>query len=176
MTWHLTRWKNWQHMAKIIILVGKTMNPSSENIPKEQLYNTRSGKTASQETTNFLLTCKQIGSNAREKFIEEDIADKKCFEKKIVPGEGQHICKWRYKIYCKEWQKQVGWGEYQKRFIWKYIVLFCTAKKKRYRGILTYPLTLILLTLHYIDGWRSYCWWNVVSALYFQFTWNIWIC
>ena len=85
--------KNSQNIAKIIALIDTTMNSFSENIPKEQLYNIGSGRAASQETTNFLLTCKQIGSNAREKFIEECIADNKRFEKKIVQAEGQHTCK-----------------------------------------------------------------------------------
>ena len=71
--------KNSQNIAKIIALIDTTMNPFSENIPKEQLYNIGSGRAASQETTNFLLTCKQIGSNAREKFI----TDNKRFEKKL---------------------------------------------------------------------------------------------
>ena len=44
-------------MAKIVALIDTTMNPFSENIPKEQLYNIGSGKVASQETTNFLLIC-----------------------------------------------------------------------------------------------------------------------
>ena len=39
------------------------------------------GKAASQETTNFLLTCKQIRSNSREKIIKECTADSKRFKK-----------------------------------------------------------------------------------------------
>ena len=85
--------KNSQNMAKIITLIDTTMNPFSENIPKEQQYNIGSGKAASHKTINFLLTCKQIGSNAREKIIEECIADNKQFEKKLSKTEGQHICK-----------------------------------------------------------------------------------
>ena len=49
--------KNSQNMAKTVALIDTTMNPFSENIPKEQLYNIGSGKVASQETTNFLLIC-----------------------------------------------------------------------------------------------------------------------
>ena len=49
--------KNSQNMAKIVSLIDTTMNPFSENIPKEQLYNIGSGKVASQQTTNFLLIC-----------------------------------------------------------------------------------------------------------------------
>ena len=61
--------KNSQNMVKIITLIDTTKKPFSENIPKEYLYNIGSGKAISQETTNFLLTCKQIGSNAKN-FIE----------------------------------------------------------------------------------------------------------
>ena len=52
--------ENSPKMAKIIIIIDKTMNPFSENIPKEQLYNISSDKAVSQKTTNFLFTCKQI--------------------------------------------------------------------------------------------------------------------
>ena len=45
--------KNLPEQAKIIALIDTTMNPFSENFPKEQLYNNGSGKAASQETTNF---------------------------------------------------------------------------------------------------------------------------
>ena len=77
-------------MAKIITLTDTTMNPFSENIPKEYLYNIGSGKAISQETTNFLLTCKQIGSNAKN-FIEGCIADNKRLEKNCPSRRSVHL-------------------------------------------------------------------------------------
>ena len=71
--------------------------------------------------------------------------------KKIVQAEGQHICKRRYNACCEEWQREVGLGEDGKRFVRKHIVL-STAKKNRYGGVLTYPLTPLPLSLCHIDG------------------------
>ena len=48
-----------------------------------------------------------------------------------MPAEGLHICKWRYKIICVEWQRQFGWDEEGKRFASKYIITR-TGKKNKY--------------------------------------------
>ena len=53
--------------------------------------------------------------------------------KKVVQAEGLHICKRRYKMSCEEWQRQFGWGEDGKGFVWKYIMP-STAKKNKYGG------------------------------------------
>ena len=53
--------------------------------------------------------------------------------KKVVLAEGLHICKWRHTIKCEEWQRQVGWDEEEKGFIWTYIIP-STQKKNKYEG------------------------------------------
>ena len=60
------------------------MNPFSETVPKDELFNISSGKAASSETSKFLLGCQKLGSDAREKFIKECRADEKRFEQKIT--------------------------------------------------------------------------------------------
>ena len=60
------------------------MNPFSDSIDKYILYNIGTGKSASKETTEFLLGVTKIGSDLHEKFISECISDPKRFEEGIT--------------------------------------------------------------------------------------------
>ena len=138
-------------MAKIIIIIDKTMNPFSENIPKEQLYNISSDKAVSQKTTNFLFTCKQIVWNAREKFIEECITDKKRFEKKLSKQKVSPSANESIKFVARS-----GKGNLVKvrmeTDLFGSIMYLAVQRKIDVGEVLTYPLTTIPLSLCHIDG------------------------
>ena len=59
------------------------MNPFSESIGKEILFNVGSGKAASTQTAVFLLDIVEKGCVNRDKFIQECIDQSKRFEDKI---------------------------------------------------------------------------------------------
>ena len=72
--------RNCQDLATIKTAVEEMMNPFSDSIDKYILYNIGTGKSASKETTEFLLGVTKPGSDLREKFISECISDPKRFE------------------------------------------------------------------------------------------------
>ena len=75
--------RNCGDLNKIIHLIQETMNPFLPEIQKENLYNIGSGKSASKETEKFLLNVESIGSELRERFINECISDSNRFEQRI---------------------------------------------------------------------------------------------
>ena len=73
------------------------------------------------------------------------------WQKEVVLVEGLYICKWRYKISCEEWQRQVGWDEEGKAFAWKYMIP-TTAKKNKYWGSSYLSFNTNLGVLCHIDS------------------------
>ena len=67
--------KNSTDLQKIISLIEKVVNPFSETISLDTLYNIASGEAASKETSDFLLNIKSIGSKEQDTFIQECIED-----------------------------------------------------------------------------------------------------
>ena len=59
------------------------IDPFSSEIDKQHLYNIRTGKAASKETSTFLLNVKKTGNNLREKFIGEVNGSPSRFEEPI---------------------------------------------------------------------------------------------
>ena len=76
--------KNSTDLQKIISLIEEVVNPFSETISLDTLYNIASGKAASKETSDFLFNIKAIGSKAQETFIQECIEDPIRFDHKRV--------------------------------------------------------------------------------------------
>ena len=59
------------------------MNPFSEEVNKELLFNIGTGKSSKQETAEFLLNVNKIGQKTREDFVIQCIKDPKGFEERI---------------------------------------------------------------------------------------------
>ena len=62
----------------------ENMNPFSESIGKESLFNIGSENAALTQTANFLLSIVEKGCVNRDKFIQECIDQPKRFEDKIT--------------------------------------------------------------------------------------------
>ena len=60
-----------------------SMNPFDVNVDKSYFFNIATGKSAKEETTAFLLSIYQIGSEMRQKFTEECRKEPKRFEERI---------------------------------------------------------------------------------------------
>ena len=60
------------------------MNPFSEEVNKDRLFNIGTGKSSKQEAAEFLLNVNKIGQKAQEGFIIQCITDSKRFEERIL--------------------------------------------------------------------------------------------
>ena len=65
-------------------LITDTMNPFSDDINQERLFNIATGKSTTEETCNFLLNINQLGHSLMENFIKECVEDAARFEKPIA--------------------------------------------------------------------------------------------
>ena len=72
-----------QELKKLMEAIESTMNPFSINITKERLFNISTGKAARPETENFLLNIAEIGTIARDDFIDECCNDPSRFVERI---------------------------------------------------------------------------------------------
>ena len=143
--------RNAKDIQKIITLIKETMNPFSETVPKDELFNISSGKAASSETSTFLLGCQKLGSDAREKFIKECRADEKRFEQKITQQ--------KVKTFANEGCKYVKKSKDNKiiqltmeRDLFGSILFIALQRKIDMGEILKYPLTPVPSSLCHIDG------------------------
>ena len=75
--------KNTRDLEKILRSIRENMNPFSEEVNKDILFNKGTGKSSMLETAEFLLNVNKIGQKAREDFIIQCIKDPKRFEERI---------------------------------------------------------------------------------------------
>ena len=75
--------KNTRDLEKLLRSIQENMNPFSEEVNKDLLFNIGTGKSSKQETAEFLLNVNKIGQKAREGFIIQCIKDPKRFEERI---------------------------------------------------------------------------------------------
>ena len=75
--------KNTRDLEKILRSIQENMNPFSEEVNKDLLFNKGTGKSSRQETAEFLLNVNKIGQKAWEAFIIQSIKDPKRFEERI---------------------------------------------------------------------------------------------
>ncbi|VVC93252.1 unnamed protein product [Leptidea sinapis] len=71
-------------LNNIIGTIKKTMNPFSENIDKNSLFNLSTGKAASLNVANFLLNVKSLGEEQKLKFFSECFEDSSRFVRPIT--------------------------------------------------------------------------------------------
>ena len=76
--------KNTRDLEKILRSIQENMNPFSEEVNKELLFNIGTGKSSKKETAELLLNVNKIGQKAREVFIIQCIKDPKRFEERIT--------------------------------------------------------------------------------------------
>ena len=131
--------------------IEETMNPFSDTLDKDTLYNIGTGKSASIETTKFLLHAVDIGSIKRKEFISECLKEPKRFEESIT----------RQKV--NTFATEVGLhkirGSDQKvvavsmvRDLFGSILYLSLQKNVDMAEVLKYPLTPVPLSLSHVDG------------------------
>ena len=143
--------RNNKDLDAIITSIKETMNPFSGTIERDILYNIGTGKSASNETTNFLLNVKKSGSAMREKFIEECISNSKRFEESIKRQKLRTFTT-EAGIHKIRGPNQQVIAVSMVRDIFGSILYLSLQKKVDMAEVLKYPLTPVPLALSHIDG------------------------
>ena len=143
--------RNSQDLAAITTSIEEMMNPFSDDIDKNTLYNIGTGKSASKETTEFLLSLVKTGSDLREKFLNECISNPKRFEESISRRKIKNFATEAgiHKIRGPD-QKVVAVS--MVRDIFGSILYLSLQKKVDMAEVLKYPLTPVPLSLSHVDG------------------------
>jgi len=143
--------KNIRDVQNIITTIEENMNPFQGDIDPNHLFNIGSGKSASNETAEFLLHVVEKGEQQRLKFIEECIERPERFEESITrnklmtfSNEGK-----RYKITGAD--KKLTSAE-MVRDLFGSILYLSLQRKIDMEEVLSYPLTPIPLSLCHVDG------------------------
>ena len=118
------------------------MNPFSDEINQEHLFNIASGKAASPDTTSFLLDIIRIGTETREKFIEECVEDTSRFERPIT----------RQKLKTLRSKDNKVISATTTRDLFGSMLYNSLEKRIDMAEVFTYPLTPIPLSLGHVDG------------------------
>ena len=143
--------RNCTDLNEIITTIQESLNPFSKETPKDQLYNIRSGKAASTDTSKFLLNVNRIGPELRETFISECIADSTRFERRLQ--------KRKIFTFATKGQKYKLRGNNDKivevrmeRDLFGCILFLASLQKIDMGELLKYPLTPVPLSLCHVDG------------------------
>ena len=145
--------KNTADFLRIGKAIDETMNPFSKDIDPHHLFNIATGKSASDDTCNFLLDVASIGKKAREKFISECISDPERFEKSLK--------KIKLSTFANEGVVKAVKGATKRlyevkmeRDLFGQILVYSLQNKIDMGELLKYPLTPVPLTLSlsHIDG------------------------
>lgn len=75
--------KDSKTLNSIVETIKKTMNPFSENVDKDSLFNLSTGKAASSTSTDYLLNVKSLGEEQKSKFFSECFEDSTRFVRPI---------------------------------------------------------------------------------------------
>ena len=143
--------KNTRDLEKILRSIQENMNPFSEEVNKDLLFNIGTGKSSKQETAEFLLNVNKIGQKAREGFIIQCIKDPKRFEERIP----------RHKIlnFANEGASYSLRGANNKlmavemvRDLFGSILFLALQRKIDMAEVLSFPLTPTPLSLSHADG------------------------
>lgn len=76
--------KDSKTLNSIVETIKKTMNPFSENVDKDSLFNLSTGKAASLNVTNYLLNVKSLGEEQKLKNFSECFEDSSRFVRRIT--------------------------------------------------------------------------------------------
>lgn len=139
------------NLKKVIDMIRNTINPFSEDIEHEFLFNLGTGKSAKKETESYLLNICTIGETERQKFINECIVNPNRFEQRI---KSQKI-----KTFATENSKKKISAKDGKtieacmmRDLFGSLLYLSLEKKIDIAEVLSYPLTPLPLSLCHIDG------------------------
>ena len=112
--------KNAEDVKTLIEIIENTINPFSNDVDKNQLFNIATGKSAAEETKKFLLNVRKLGKSLQEKFIKECNEDPGRFEKPIS--------RQKMKTFATELKKVKVRGSNEKTTVWLH--LMCSTRKE----------------------------------------------
>ena len=137
-------------LHKVLNLLSELMNPFKQN-DKERLYNIATGKAASSDTEEFLLSVNKRGETARMTFISECIERPERFEERITK---QKIQTFETDLGKKKVQKSNGKvvAACFVRDLFGSLLCLSLEEKIDMSEVLSFPLTTFPLSLCHSDG------------------------
>lgn len=144
--------QNCKDLEKLIRAVTDTMNPFSDSINKVHLFNISTGKAANEDTTNFLLSVKDVGTAARNDFIQSCNNNPNKFSQAIKRQKIKTFATeaGKYKISSSTENKLVSVA--MTRDLFGSILFHALQSKVDMAEALKYPLTPVPLSLSHADG------------------------
>ena len=142
--------KNCNDINALTNSIIDTMDPFSNEINKEVLFNIATGKAAPKEIEDFLLNIETIGSIARDKFVNECKEDPKRFEQGIPRQKLRTFAANGKRFKLNTESKTVAIR--MERDLFGSILFLALKKKVDMSSVLKYPLTPAPLSLCHVDG------------------------
>lgn len=143
--------KNTEQLHKFMATFERFINPFSDEVPKNQLINISTGKSASPSVEEFLLNIEKKGDFLRKTFISECQLDISRFEKAIKKTPIDNFSK----DYMKKKNVRVG-GKIQEvkiqRDLFGRMLGISMDYKIDISKILSYPITSVPLSMCHLDG------------------------
>ena len=143
--------KNSKDVSQIIKHIGETMNPFSEEISKEHLFNIASGKAAKDETKHFLLSIAEMWKETKESFISECVKRPERFEERIARIKLQTFANDGKRFKMKGTDNKII-AVSMIRALFGSILFLSLQKQIDMAEILSYPLIQVPLALSHADG------------------------
>ena len=143
--------QNCNDLAKISQSIKETMNPFSSQLEKDYLFNISTGKVAGNETSEFLLSVCDIGSRARDCFINDCSDDPTNYKKSIKRQKIKNFASefGSYKISSNN-KKLVSVS--MTRDLFGSILFHALQAEVDMEQVLKYPLTPVPLSISHVDG------------------------
>ena len=142
---------NSEDVQQIITAIEGTMDPSSADLDKNELFNISSGRAVTQEISASLLKVREIGETARLGFIKECNEDPLRFEKPIK--------RCNIKTFQDATKKYKVRGQNEKteavamvRHLFSSVLFLSLQRKVDMAEVFCYPLTPVPLSLCHTDG------------------------
>ena len=143
--------KNAADLANILNMLKQTMNPFSRKLDKDSLFNIGSGKSASEETKNFLLSVIKIGETAQNTFVNECTENRDRFENETI--KRQKLSTFANEGAKRKLKKNGQVKEVKmERDLFAKILCLALDHEIDMEEIFTYPLTVVPLAFCHFDG------------------------
>ena len=144
--------QNSKDLSTLINAVVETMNPFTQTIDKDHLFNIATGKAAQDDTAAFLLEVPLTGSKAKDEFIEGCAEDSSRFSQPIKRQKIKNFASQagKFKVSSASEKKLVTVT--MTRDLFGSILFHALQSKVDMEEVLKYPLTPVPLSLCHPDG------------------------
>lgn len=142
--------KNLKSLYEIIENIKDNVNPFATDLNKDLLYNISTGRAVENDVAKFLINVEKLGSEQRERFIQECSEDRTRFERPIKQNKILNFSSVVPKKKCSISGKLVEVR--MERDLFGQLLRISLEKKLDIDKILSHPLTPMSLCFSHVDG------------------------